>query len=398
MSAADKYHEFEGPAIAGVIEQMASLVCAADAELLTAIVAFDRAEHWRPDGMFSMRDWLVMALNVSAATASEWVRVATALDELPALRALHACGELSWDQVRQATRFATAATDEALAAELPAFSAAQIERMARERQPLAARDANEAHAKRRFSIRPTRAGDGWRLGGFLPPEQGAVVSAAIAQAATDLGPDPATGLWAPQHQRQADALVAVADQQLGEHPPPDHAVVVHIDSEVVEGLEAGNGALPNGMQLPRDSILRLLCDGQIEFHVDGPDGATIGIGRTSRRIPRWLARRIHHRDAGICRFPGCGRRIRHVHHVAHWRDGGATDAANLIGLCWEHHHLVHEGGWDVLGHADGELTFVSPWGRELRCRPAPLARGTRQHLEQQLGIHLDDPKATGTDG
>ena len=89
--------------------------------------------------------------------------------------------------------------------------------------------------------------------------------------------------------------------------------------------------------------------------------------------------------------PGCHRRIRNVHHIRHWRDGGPTDACNLVGLCWEHHHLVHEGGWDIEGNADQELVFTSPYGRQLRSRPTPLARGTRQHLERTLGIHLSDP-------
>ena len=48
--------------------------------------------------------WLVMALNVSSTTASEWVRVAHALDELPALRGLHACGELHVHLLRSASQ------------------------------------------------------------------------------------------------------------------------------------------------------------------------------------------------------------------------------------------------------------------------------------------------------
>jgi hypothetical protein len=170
-------------------------------------------------------------------------------------------------------------------------------------------------------------------------------------------------------------------------------VVVHVDSEVLDGLEAGNGELADGMQVPLESVNRLLCDAEIEFHVDGPDGQTIGIGRVDRRVPRWLARRIHKRDHCTCRFPGCSRRIRHTHHIAWWRrDHGPTNAGNLVGLCWGHHHLVHEGGWTIDGNADQDLTFRSPYGRELRSRPTPLARGTRQHLEHTLGITLPDPR------
>ena len=47
MAASSKFDGFGASAIAGVIEQMAAVVCAADAELLAGVVAFDRAEHWR---------------------------------------------------------------------------------------------------------------------------------------------------------------------------------------------------------------------------------------------------------------------------------------------------------------------------------------------------------------
>lgn len=36
------------------------------------------------------------------------------------------------------------------------------------------------------------------------------------------------------------------------------------------------------------------------------------------------------RDRG-CRVPGCDRsRWRHVHHMTHWEDGGATDTPKLV--------------------------------------------------------------------
>jgi hypothetical protein len=128
--------------------------------------------------------------------------------------------------------------------------------------------------------------------------------------------------------------------------------------------------------------------------VDGPDGTTVGIGRADRSIPRWLRRRIRRRDGGCCQFPGCGRRIRQVHHIRHWtRDEGPTDAWNLCGLCWYHHRVVHEGGWTIQGNADGELTFRSPYGKVLRSRPQPLKSDVRSRAAHAAGVRLDtDPK------
>jgi hypothetical protein len=61
--------------------------------------------------------------------------------------------------------------------------------------------------------------------------------------------------------------------------------------------------------------------------------------------------------------------------MVHWTRDGRTDAANLMGVCWHHHHLLHEGGWDATGDADGdgEIVVTSPCGRTLRSRAGPAA-------------------------
>ena len=174
-------------------------------------------------------------------------------------------------------------------------------------------------------------------------------------------------------------------------------MVVHVESDVVDDGE-GNGSI-DGIPIPAESVRRLLCDCEIEFNIDGPDGPCIGIGRAGRTPPRWLRRRACHRD-GTCRFPGCGRRIRHLHHIQHWTKNGPTDSWNLCGLCWEHHHLVHEGGWTIEGNADTELTFTSPIGRRLRSKPRPLDPNVRRRAQEATGVDLgadrDDLRPTGT--
>ena len=158
----------------------------------------------------------------------------------------------------------------------------------------------------------------------------------------------------------------------------------------------GNGSTADGMQVALDTGRRLLCDSAIEAQVDGPDGTCVGVGRTQRNPPRWLRRRIHRRDRDHCRFPGCGRRIRQIHHVEWWhRDHGPTDSWNLVGLCWQHHHLVHEGGWTIAGNADGELTCTSPHGRALTSRPPPLLRATRRRINEITGLDFDHPGDAG---
>ena len=55
----------------------------------------DREEAWTFDGASSMAGWLVARYGLSHHTAAEWVRVANAIEDLPALRAAYEAGRLS---------------------------------------------------------------------------------------------------------------------------------------------------------------------------------------------------------------------------------------------------------------------------------------------------------------
>jgi hypothetical protein len=51
-----------------------------------------------------------------------------------------------------------------------------------------------------------------------------------------------------------------------------------------------------------------------------------------------------------------------IHHVVPWERGGTTDLANLLPLCTEHHHLVHEGGWTIQLSDDRRVRWTTPDG------------------------------------
>jgi hypothetical protein len=372
---------------AEAIEQLGALLCATQAELCDVVTAADAEGDWKVDGATAMAPWLVGTLHVASGTARAWVRVGAALDRLPHLRAAFAEGLLSWDQVRPATTFVTPGDDGEQAQHLQGCSAAQVEDLARQHRPRTTRDARRAHDLRRLHARTDHATGGRRYSGFLPAELAARFEASLDRVLEEIGPNE-DGLFDPIFVRRADALVELADKWAAGDVDPDTCLaVVHVPADVVDGHVDGNGTVDD-LQVAADSVLRLLCDCKLEFHIDNPDGATVGISRGSRSIPRWLRRRIRKRDGGTCRFWGCDRQIRQIHHVQHWSRGGPTDGCNLCGLCWYHHHLVHEGGWTIQGNADHELTFVSPFGREVTSRPQPLAPHTRRRAAHAAGVHL----------
>lgn len=372
------------------VQQLAALCSAVHAELLDVIAAAEASCDWVPDGATAMAPWLVATCGVATPTAREWSRAATALQSLPALRAAYGAGEMSWDQVRPATRFVTPDTDADAARDLPSRSAAAIAFMARQHRPIADTDAAEAHANRSVSWRADHRRGGYQYSGFLPFDQGAAFNAAIDRHAETTGPDPALGGWDTIAHRRADALHDLATRALGADPDPDRAtVVVHADAMVIDGQARGNGRIAD-VAICQTTVLRSLCDARVEVALHDTEGVTVGIARASQQIPPWLRRHIGGRDH-TCRFPGCERHIRQIHHIAHWVRGGTTNATNLIGLCWTHHHLVHEGNWTIHGNPDHEVTFTSPHRRQLRSRPHPLRPDVRHQVRHTTGAPLDDP-------
>ena len=69
-----------------------------------------------------------------------------------------------------------------------------------------------------------------------------------------------------------------------------------------------------------------------------------------------------------CGFPDCTVRFGDcdVHHVIAWmQHRGPTNLDNLLPLCNQHHHLVHEGGWHLELFPDRRLIVRRPDGSVL---------------------------------
>ncbi len=117
---------------------------------------------------------------------------------------------------------------------------------------------------------------------------------------------------------------------------------------------------------------RLACDASRVVMRHAPDGQVVEVGARTRSIPPALRRALHHRDRG-CRFPGCGLPFGQGHHLRHWAHGGPTTLSNLALLCRRHHRAIHEEGYQVERHPDGELRFRRPDGQLLPEVSPPAA-------------------------
>jgi hypothetical protein len=359
-------------------DQVQALISAAQAQLFAILRALAAKEAYREDGCRDLAAWLVQRHGLSGATARAFAETSGALGQLPRLAGLLSEGRVSLDQLRPIAKVATPETDAAFAEELPGLSAAQAEALGRRAAEVDPKDEAEVHRKRRLSL--SSKGQATRLYGVLPVLEGEAVRAALEGIAARYGPNPETGQFDAYETRMADALVELCGSEVGEHPDPDRAdVVVYVDYDVLAG-EGGPAETGEGNPLPAETARRAACDSRWRILTRKWSGQSIDLGRATRQIPTGLFRYLRLRDGG-CRFPGCrGRRLLHGHHLVHWAKGGPTDRRNLTLLCRSCHRRMHEGGWTVEGDAEGTLTFVSPSGRQITSKRAPLRDDVRRRL------------------
>jgi hypothetical protein len=140
----------------------------------------------------------------------------------------------------------------------------------------------------------------------------------------------------------------------------------------------------DGVAIAGETANRLACDCSVVRLTEEEERNPLDVGRKTRSIPPALKRAMNYRDQG-CRFPGCcNKRYTHGHHVEHWANGGETKLGNLITLCYFHHRLVHEGGWDVQVLDDGVFRFLKPNG-EMVGRYTPTS-GRQEDLLSFLPV------------
>ena len=96
------------------ITQLAGNINAANHRFLTLIAEFDDRNGWVDCATQSCAHWLNWKCGIAMRAAREKVRVAHALGKLPLISAAMERGELSYSKVRELTRVASEATEEAL--------------------------------------------------------------------------------------------------------------------------------------------------------------------------------------------------------------------------------------------------------------------------------------------
>ena len=348
-------------------------------EVLVIVAELDEIAAYKADGCHDMAQWLAGNVGISNWNGRRWVDAAHALERLPQIAEALRSGTLCLDKTVELTRIAEPATEADLLKWAQRVSVATIKRnvCAREVTRDAAEDADRWRSLRFFSY-----GDGTRMGleGYFPVAEGAAIEKAITRLADHLPDTSQLEGWpeglepdaeARFEQRCADALWMLCSQGIAQDQDPDRAtVVVYMELDAITGV---SGAVAGGSVLHETTCERLACDSRLQFVLTDKDGDALGIGQTSRTPPQWLERAVRYRDNCRCTFPGCNQRaFLSSHHIQHWLHKGPTELGNLTTVCFFHHKLLHEYGWNV--RLVGSVTqWIRPSGERYEPGRGPPA-------------------------
>lgn len=165
----------------------------------------------------------------------------------------------------------------------------------------------------------------------------------------------------PFAELQVEAIITSIGQ--GDAAPRVPEVVVHVDSgSLCHGRhDATLSETVDGEPVPVATVQRLCCDAVIQAVVVSPDG-TIDQLCAEQRTANRQQRRMLEGMYATCAHPECtvGFSRCRIHHIRWWSRGGRTVLDNLIPLCERHHHLVHEGGWNLRLDHRRRLTWIKP--------------------------------------
>ena len=195
------------------------------------------------------------------------------------------------------------------------------------------------------------------LGGEFDPITGAHIDTVLAEKVKELwnAEDP-KARRSPQ-QRMADALAElILEPKNGK--AKRIALMLVADYDVVN-QELVNARLADGSSIPMAELVRLACDADILPGVFRASTQEMNLGRKRRTASDAQRAALIYRDKECI---GCGASAHRsfAHHVQFWSNGGPTDFSNLVLVCNDCHHSIHDHDWRVAQDPDTRRWRTKP--------------------------------------
>ncbi|MCQ3812725.1 MAG: DUF222 domain-containing protein [Acidimicrobiia bacterium] len=182
------------------------------------------------------------------------------------------------------------------------------------------------------------------LSGEFDPTTGAHIDTVLAAKVRELWNAEDPKVRRTPQQRMADALAElILEPEKGK--AKGIALMVVADYDVVN-QELVNARLADGSSIPMDELVRLACDADILPGVFRAATQEMNLGRKRRTASDAQRAALVYRDKECI---GCGASAHRcfAHHVQFWSQGGPTNFGNLVLVCNDCHHGIHDDGWQV---------------------------------------------------
>ncbi|HUQ01396.1 MAG TPA: DUF222 domain-containing protein [Kofleriaceae bacterium] len=366
------------------MRRLAARRSALDAEEARLLVEAKRAELHKHLGLGTFDEYLERVLGYAPTTGRDKLRVAEALQTLPAVEQALRTGMLSYSAVRVITRVATPGTEEEWVEYVGGMTVREIEQCVRCREP-----GDGPNERPRPDVEPRVV----RM--ELPTQTYALFLEARRHLEREHG----------RMMTDAEFMSVVCRAALGggrdggdnsgggdgraDSNVPPHQIAITVCADCQRGWHDTPG---KSVELTPAAIERARCDAIELGHVEA--GATLE-PRGSRTVPPNIRRAVLARDRRRCVVPGCtSSRYVDVHHIRHWLHGGTHDPLNLVTLCGLHHDHHHDGVIVIAGTA-AALTVTHADGRPYGAPPRPAAHAG-QRVDQRAIQVTTERSATRT--
>ncbi|MEY2397599.1 MAG: hypothetical protein QOJ00_773 [Actinomycetota bacterium] len=392
------------------------------------LAAFDASQLWAEDGYSTCASWLVSKCDLGWSTAKERLRVANELERRPVVREAFAAGALPFSKARVITRLhgVDNERDEKFVAIAGEYSVHVVDARVKNWNYFNDQDRRPGDIDDHYGITRSRGFGGGmgritieapddqldRLVGVLDayldflfnnPDEAAKLAMATREPFTEEAPREPSDGEAPQEPSDGEAPQEPSDGEAPREPSarpslaarrldalfdlleevalveptkidPERATIgVTVAYETLRGTD-GWGGTAQGSLLTGEAVRRLACDSGVCRMVVKGASELLDIGRKTRSWPWPMRRAIRARHGHRCAAHGCHRRITQIHHIEHWERDGVTAVHNGVPLCAFHHHLVHEGGWQLTWDvATGVTRLIGPLGQILESEAQLLA-------------------------
>ena len=330
-------------------------------------------------------------LQASGREAKREVETAARLSELPATSEALASGEIPVGHARLIARASgESAIDEALlvkAANEESFD--EFARTVKRHQQDVADDDGQALLDRQRKNRKARIFESPESGMFvLSGEFDQITGGRIATALTAKERQ----LWhredpkarrTPQ-QRMADALAELICEPAGEGKSQGTDLLVIADYDTVK-QQLDNPRLADGSAIPIVELHRLALEANLLPPIFDTKSQNMWLGRNQRTATEAQRVALIARDQHCI---GCGANPLwcRAHHIIWWSKNGPTDLDNLVLVCDDCHHKIHDHGWQVYQHPKTGKYHLKP------PNPTNPPQSQKRHATQ-----TDHPSASRAD-